>query len=596
MDIKMKKSVLAIMVGALCIILSSCQETPEESSVVSKVDGISEAAVCEPLKKGEKRETNVPTHWKFEEKKSNDRVVIQADIKLGEQSIGNLPVIEMQNHELTQEELNGLIDYFTDGEELYMPQMVTKDAYQEVLDRISSKEGSYLQSAYSTSIAGIQNATREGMELAPDEASAPEKMEIKFQKKTEDHGVEAARSWMSTELENTDTEDYFTADVGEDRKAYIEAERYNQEIDNDSSFLWMEGSNFIEEETIETEEMQSEYYSSFGMDTNGYTEKFHELADAYRKCMDKITFTEEDGKEQAEQVLEDLGIDGMGLVDSDRTVWFPNGACSERNGLGLGSDALWQGDLDRGLPGYLYCFSKSVEGITSVPDGVVAEETVDSYVPPFQVEQVLEDLGIDGMGLVDSDRTVWFPNGACSERNGLGLGSDALWQGDLDRGLPGYLYCFSKSVEGITSVPDGVVAEETVDSYVPPFQVETISILITEEGIKYFKWDGISEEVCTVTENTKLLPFEKIQAKLTDQIFYWYSGKGQSANDTTALEYDVVNAKLQYTYTTAYQEPKHAWLVPAWIFTVRESIGGNSLQELSYVINAYDGSVIGEAY
>ena len=53
------------------------------------------------------------------------------------------------------------------------------------------------------------------MELAPDEASAPEKMEIKFQKKTEDHGVEAARSWMSTELENTDTEDYFTADVGE---------------------------------------------------------------------------------------------------------------------------------------------------------------------------------------------------------------------------------------------------------------------------------------------------------------------------------------------------------------------------------------------
>lgn len=81
--------------------------------------------------------------------------------------------------------------------------------------------------------------------------------------------------------------------------------------------------------------------------------------------------------------------------------------------------------------------------------------------------------------------------------------------GDLDRGLPGYLYCFSKSVEGITSVPDGVVAEETVDSYVPPFQVETISILITEEGIKYFKWDGISEEVCTVTENTKLLPFEK---------------------------------------------------------------------------------------
>lgn len=59
----MKKSVLAIMVGALCIIFSSCQETPEESSVVSKVDGISEAAVCEPLKKGEKRETRDSCTW-----------------------------------------------------------------------------------------------------------------------------------------------------------------------------------------------------------------------------------------------------------------------------------------------------------------------------------------------------------------------------------------------------------------------------------------------------------------------------------------------------------------------------------------------------
>ncbi len=94
------------MVGALCIILSSCQETPEESSVVSKVDGISEAAVCEPLKKGEKRETNVPTHWKFEEKKSNDRV-LSRQILSWRTKHWQSSVIEMQNHELTQEELNG---------------------------------------------------------------------------------------------------------------------------------------------------------------------------------------------------------------------------------------------------------------------------------------------------------------------------------------------------------------------------------------------------------------------------------------------------------------------------------------------------------
>ena len=74
----MKNYILVVMVGALCITLSGCQKTPGESAVVSKADGISEAAVCEPLKEGEKRETDVPAHWKFEEKKSNDRVIIQA--------------------------------------------------------------------------------------------------------------------------------------------------------------------------------------------------------------------------------------------------------------------------------------------------------------------------------------------------------------------------------------------------------------------------------------------------------------------------------------------------------------------------------------
>lgn len=97
------------MAGALCITLSGCQETPEESAVVSKADGISEAVVCESLKEGETRETDIPAHWEFEEKKSNDRVIIQADLNLVEQSIGNLPVIEMKSHELTQEEMKGLI-------------------------------------------------------------------------------------------------------------------------------------------------------------------------------------------------------------------------------------------------------------------------------------------------------------------------------------------------------------------------------------------------------------------------------------------------------------------------------------------------------
>ena len=62
---KMKKHILAIMAGALCITLSGWQQSPEERAAVSKADGISEAAVCEPLKEGETRETDVPALWLF---------------------------------------------------------------------------------------------------------------------------------------------------------------------------------------------------------------------------------------------------------------------------------------------------------------------------------------------------------------------------------------------------------------------------------------------------------------------------------------------------------------------------------------------------
>lgn len=62
----MKKAILFIIM--LSVIFTGCQKTPKESAVVRKTDGISETIVCKPLKEGEMRETDVPKHWKFEEK------------------------------------------------------------------------------------------------------------------------------------------------------------------------------------------------------------------------------------------------------------------------------------------------------------------------------------------------------------------------------------------------------------------------------------------------------------------------------------------------------------------------------------------------
>ena len=54
----------------------------------------------------------------------------------------------------------------------------------------------------------------------------------------------------------------------------------------------------------------------------------------------------------------------------------------------------------------------------------------------------------------------------------------------------------------------------------------------------------------------------------------------------------MTDAKMGYTYITAYKNPEHAWLVPAWSFMVIEGKGGEDMQYLSYLIEALEGRAI----
>ena len=44
--------------------------------------------------------------------------------------------------------------------------------------------------------------------------------------------------------------------------------------------------------------------------------------------------------------------------------------------------------------------------------------------------------------------------------------------------------------------------------------VEQIYIVVTEDGIRSFKWKGMSQEEKIVTENVKLLAFDEIENRL----------------------------------------------------------------------------------
>lgn len=395
----MKKVVLFFTI--LCMVFTGCQKTPEKSSVASKADGLSKDIIVEPLKDGEKRTINMPDHWKMNEKKSNGRVTIMADLDLEKMEVGNLPVIEMSNHELSQEELKNLVSYFVKNQKLYMPQIYTKDIYQSVLDRIENKRGAYTDLFMWTVYEELDGAMKKAVELAPEITLESEKAEIKFQKKTNDLAFTAAQDWSGGKKEelNTNVENYFLADVGTDRTAHIEAERYDSKLENSSNFSWQQGARVIGADDIQYHMKHGEYKRGAGLDTSGYTEKFEKLLCKYEKCLNQQEGIDEaKGRKQAEQVLQDLKIKDMEFTLSDKVLWFPNGAYPKEHFPGYGEDHLWQADLTKAEVGYQYIFSPYIEGIPAKKEyGTVPEKTRESYKPPFPVESITITVTKDGI-------------------------------------------------------------------------------------------------------------------------------------------------------------------------------------------------------
>ena len=497
----LKKACVGI--GIACFVLTGCQKTPEESAVVSKEDGLSKNVIAKPLEAGETREMDIPAHWQMEELRNKDRMLLQADLDLEEKKLGNLPVIEMKNHVLTEEELKALVEYFTEGEKLYECQPYTKDVYEEVISRIENGELKIKQSAES------------GMELAPGKSALQEKKKIEFTTRFVDEGYEkAVMEQVGAALEdfdlyeNRDEKVWFEVDaggIGPERKARIKAETYDPEVGNSSSFSWTTGL-----ESYSYQEFNSRRMFFTSQMENTFTPQMLERMDLFEERYTNSTFDKAAGAAQAEQVIKELGIADMSLSSEEQVLWFPQNSYTE------GSDRI-------------------------------------------------------------------------------GQTNDLWWMADPAATECGYRYIFSREIGGLNvMVGNTAVIETTEEMYSPPFPAETITITVTESGVKSFVWEGMSEEVKLITENTELLPFEKIQERLAEQIFYWYSGctAGQPEDDPTQFQYRVTDAKMGYTYITAYKNPEHAWLVPAWSFMVIEGKGGEDMQYLSYLIEALEGRAI----
>ena len=161
MTIKKKRTKIILpsilTVSLTCgLLLAGCQKTPDQSAVVSKAGGLSEDVIAEPLKDGETQTLDLPEHWDTTVTWSNDRGVFHADQKLESVTTGNLPVIEVSQKKLELEQLKGLISYFEGGETLYQTQELTREYYQNLLDKIKNREGFYADDSVEYDLTGLE--------------------------------------------------------------------------------------------------------------------------------------------------------------------------------------------------------------------------------------------------------------------------------------------------------------------------------------------------------------------------------------------------------------------------------------------------------
>ena len=203
-------------------------------------------------------------------------------------------------------------------------------------------------------------------------------------------------------------------------------------------------------------------------------------------------------------------------------------------------------------------------------------------------KKVIEDLKINDMSLSRIENGVWLPR-LPQEWDDLST--------PVSKAVGGYSVVFTRSagqLAGFRENYNGFDAKDML-SYTPPFRVEEIRMFISNGKILQFNWRSMAQTVETVAKNTKLLPFDEIKERLADCLSYNFPYDGP---DNGSFSVEIVDVQLRASQITAKDDPFRAWIVPSWVFTIRQDYSkwGNTETTISAdypcEINALDGGII----
>jgi hypothetical protein len=201
--------------------------------------------------------------------------------------------------------------------------------------------------------------------------------------------------------------------------------------------------------------------------------------------------------------------------------------------------------------------------------------------------KIIDDLNIKDVALVNAEKAVLIAFDNTYD-------NQSIISDKMDTG--GYIFEYVRSAGGIPGYFLNGYFGASEPDYAPPFYIETITIIVTDNGVEYFVWDSISEKVGTVNENVALLPFEDIKTRIIDQIIFKRT-PALNSTDIQSIDIDIIDAKLRVSNIGVAGDVDQALIVPVWAFDTKETMkyknGEETTMYLSHMLNAIDGGEIG---
>lgn len=360
------KSIKCICIFLLIICVVGCQPTPESSVVVFRGKGLPEGSIIDPVSLHDKKSINAPEIWKEHlilnqdsESDNEGKISLIADaVPLEIPDVSNIPVFELQQIPLSNEQLQDFVSYFSKGLDLLerTSSNLTKDELDILIYNMENKINYYRD----FHPEDVLNRAKEVRETAPEsvEYSPVNSVEFSMPKYYDEIHYYIWNGQKPNEIKKTTKPNYFGASFKENGLVKsISAKQFDADENIVNTLTFGCGSRVFSESMKKTNEELLLWYESSGQLVEAKEqESFIDSLETYQDVLESNVFSLAEAKGKLELALNDLFIKHLTIKDVEKVVWSPlEGEKSKNNIIN---------DIEL-KPGYLFKLTQSLGGLNT---------------------------------------------------------------------------------------------------------------------------------------------------------------------------------------------------------------------------------------